>query len=75
MSSEDNRLLGQPLFKRMTELLGVLLITYKARGRPTVSTPSTHNQLESWIDTSSLSAHRHRPSQWGGLNTSTVVGF
>jgi len=62
MSSEDNRLSGQPLFKRMTKLLGVLLITYKVGGRPTFRTPSTHNQLESWIDTSSLSAHRHRPS-------------
>jgi len=72
---EDNRLLGHPLFRRMTKLLGVLLITYKARGRPTFSTPTTHNQLESWIDTSSLSVHRHRPSQWGGLNTSTAVDF
>jgi len=59
----------------MTKLLSVLLITYKARGRPTFSTPTTHNQLESWIDTTSLSAHRHRPSQWGGPNTSTAVDF
>lgn len=75
MSSADNWLLGQPLFKWITNSLCFFLLSTKQEADLLSVPPSTHNQLESWIDTSSLSAYRHRPSQWGGVNTNTAVGF